>query len=190
MSPLFFLFRVSSVFLFSSSFSSYNLFVLYLFHYPFFSLYPFYGSLFFYIIYIYDYICIYDCLCMFPCSIRFFLLLVVFIVYHAQSFSYPSLCWSIFLALCFPFLEGLPLLSPIFFLSLTCSSSVCKFGRNKDRTAKPQREEPETLNLYILFLPCSFSTVLFPFLFPVPLQPVSFYSFNKVWALKHAWNYS
>ena len=52
---------------------------------------PFMGP-FSFTLYIYDYICIYDCLCMFPCSIRFFLLLVVFIVYHAQSFSYPSLC--------------------------------------------------------------------------------------------------
>ena len=46
-------FEFLQFFLFSSSFSSYNLFVLYLFHYPFFSLYPFYGSLFFYINYIY-----------------------------------------------------------------------------------------------------------------------------------------
>lgn len=165
-------FEFLKFFLFSSSFSSYSLFVLYLFRYPFFSLSPFSGSFFFFINYIY--IRIYDCLCMFPCSIRFFLLLVVFIVYHAQSFSYPSLCWSIFLALCFPFLEGLPLLSPIFFLiphMFFFSVQIWKKQRQNRKTTKRRTGDFKLVHpLPPLFLfhgsfslsfPCSTSTCLF-----------------------------
>lgn len=111
---------------------------------------------------------------MFPCSIRFFLLLVVFIVYHAQSFSYPSLCWSIFLALCFPFLEGLPLLSPIFFLiphMFFFSVQIWKKQRQNRKTTKRRTGDFKLVHpLPPLFLfhgsfslsfPCSTSTCLF-----------------------------